>query len=138
MTDDPVLFQNGMELIFRRCESTSGCGSMELCPNQYCPPNATAAATKLSAERQARFQTYPFDQEEHDTNLAARAARYGLDANTATVAATATATAAAATNYSEYYVGSAGQTCTAVRCGLFLRASFCQVPLNPSFVHAEL
>ena len=132
MTEDPILFQNGMQLVFRRCESTAGCGSMELCPNQYCPPNVTAAATRLSPDRQASFQTYPFDQEQHDVNLATRAALYGFDANTAAASpagavaatATATATAPAGTNYSEYYLGEAGKTCTEVSCA-FLLSGYC-------------
>jgi hypothetical protein len=35
-TYDPILFHNGMELVFRNFESTKGCGSMECCPNQFC------------------------------------------------------------------------------------------------------
>jgi len=137
MTEDPILFQNGMQLVFRRCESTAGCGSMELCPNQYCPPNVTAAATRLSPDRQASFQTYPFDQEQHDVNLATRAALYGFDANTAAASpagavaatATATATAPAGTNYSEYYLGEAGKTCTEACSDKKLNCNFNMAPV---------
>lgn len=37
---DPVVWHNGFKLQFRSGESTSGCGSEQLCPNQFCPPGA--------------------------------------------------------------------------------------------------
>lgn len=35
---DPVLFKNGLKLVFRNNEKTKGCGTMDLCPDQYCKP----------------------------------------------------------------------------------------------------
>ena len=39
---DPVLWSDGFKLIFRNCETTTGCGDIMHCPNQFCAPNATA------------------------------------------------------------------------------------------------
>jgi hypothetical protein len=39
---DPVLWSDSLKLIFRNCESTTGCGDLNTCPNQFCAPNATA------------------------------------------------------------------------------------------------
>ena len=120
MTNDPILFNNGMQLVFRRCEATAGCGTMNSCPNQYCPPETAATVNKLSAEEQVGFQSYAYDPHQHQQNLATRAAHYGLvdsSNNAAAAAAFGVASAAAnstaaTTNYSEYYLGKAGQTCT--------------------------
>lgn len=30
---DPIIFNNGFNLIFRNNEKTQGCGTMELCPS---------------------------------------------------------------------------------------------------------
>jgi hypothetical protein len=38
---DQIVFHDGFSLQFRAGETTSGCGSTLLCPNQYCPPNQT-------------------------------------------------------------------------------------------------
>ena len=35
---DNVVWRDGMALVFRRCEDTSGCGDMMHCPNQFCSP----------------------------------------------------------------------------------------------------
>jgi len=35
---DPVFFNDGLVLTFRNNENTYGCGSMDLCPSQYCAP----------------------------------------------------------------------------------------------------
>ena len=42
---DPVLWHDGIKLVFRNCETTAGCGDLEHCPNQFCPPNTTATTT---------------------------------------------------------------------------------------------
>ena len=41
---DPILWHDGIKLVFRNCETTSGCGDLEHCPNQFCLPNTTARA----------------------------------------------------------------------------------------------
>jgi len=40
---DPVLWHTGFKLQFRSGESTEGCGSEQLCPNQWCPRGGSAA-----------------------------------------------------------------------------------------------
>eukprot|EP01049_Picozoa_sp_SAG25_P005170 SAG25_NODE_344_length_9418_cov_328.220815_10_plen_607_part_01 len=35
---DPLLFADGLELVWRNGENTTGCGAMASCPNQYCSP----------------------------------------------------------------------------------------------------
>ena len=42
---DPIVFHNGFKLQFRSGESTSGCGSELLCPNQWCQPDKKPAGT---------------------------------------------------------------------------------------------
>ena len=42
---DPIFFDDGMTLVFRNSETTTGCGDTQHCPNQYCPPGATATRT---------------------------------------------------------------------------------------------
>ena len=37
---DPLFFDDGMQLVFRNSESTTGCGDTQHCPNQYCAPGA--------------------------------------------------------------------------------------------------
>ena len=37
---DPLFFNDGLKMVFRNSESTTGCGDTEHCPNQYCPPGA--------------------------------------------------------------------------------------------------
>jgi hypothetical protein len=39
---DPVVWKDGMKLVFRVGEETAGCGDCEHCPNQFCPPNTSA------------------------------------------------------------------------------------------------
>lgn len=41
---DSVVWHDGMQLVFRNCEATAGCGDLQHCPNQYCPPGATASS----------------------------------------------------------------------------------------------
>jgi hypothetical protein len=38
---DPLFFDDGMKLVFRNSETTSGCGDTEHCPNQFCSPHTT-------------------------------------------------------------------------------------------------
>jgi len=33
---DPILFNDGMKLLFRNNEKTAGCGSLDFCPDKYC------------------------------------------------------------------------------------------------------
>ena len=40
---DPVLFADGVELVWRNGEDTTGCGDTQHCPNQYCAPGQDAA-----------------------------------------------------------------------------------------------
>lgn len=40
---DPVLWHNGMRLVFRCNEQTQGCGALDSCPNQWCGTNRTGA-----------------------------------------------------------------------------------------------
>lgn len=47
---DPVLFRNGMALVWRNCESTSGCGTPALCPNQFCYPGQSGVALNSTVE----------------------------------------------------------------------------------------
>eukprot|EP00935_MAST-01C_sp_MAST-1C-sp1_P001287 g1287.t1 len=49
---DPVLWSDSLKLVFRNCESTTGCGTMAQCPNQFCPPNATAVETRDAQQQQ--------------------------------------------------------------------------------------
>jgi len=46
---DPVLWNNGFQLIFRNCETTTGCGDLQHCPNQFCAPNASAVDLEATA-----------------------------------------------------------------------------------------
>lgn len=39
---DPVLFRHGASLVFRNCETTSGCGTPALCPDRFCYPGQVA------------------------------------------------------------------------------------------------
>ena len=48
---DSVVWQNRMKLVFRNCETTSGCGDLEHCPNQFCN-GTTRAAWKKSQQQQ--------------------------------------------------------------------------------------
>ena len=50
---DQVVFHDGFSMQFRAGETTSGCGSELLCPNQFCKPNATAPARDVDARRSA-------------------------------------------------------------------------------------
>ena len=61
---DPVLWHDGMALIFRCGEATSGCGELEHCPNQYCPPQESDADSQTFA--------YGYDEKVHQENLARR------------------------------------------------------------------
>ena len=51
---DPILFDDGLQLVFRNMESTTGCGDMAHCPNQYCKPGAGPDA-RFSATKGASF-----------------------------------------------------------------------------------
>jgi hypothetical protein len=51
---DPVVWRDGMSLVFRVGEVTQGCGDCDHCPNQFCPPNKTAVVTDDASERQLR------------------------------------------------------------------------------------
>ena len=33
---DPVVWKDGLKLVWRNCETTSGCGNTSFCPNQWC------------------------------------------------------------------------------------------------------
>ena len=37
---DPLFFNDGLKMVFRNTESTTGCGDTNHCPNQYCAPGA--------------------------------------------------------------------------------------------------
>jgi hypothetical protein len=37
---DPLFFNDGLKMVFRNSEDTTGCGDSNHCPNQYCPPGA--------------------------------------------------------------------------------------------------
>lgn len=61
---DQVVWHDGFELHFRVGETTSGCGSEQRCPNQFCPPHQRrpsvreqeqAAVTLLLAQRAAEL-----------------------------------------------------------------------------------
>jgi hypothetical protein len=39
---DPILFNDGLSLVFRNMEDTTGCGNVSHCPNQYCAPGAAS------------------------------------------------------------------------------------------------
>lgn len=47
---DVVVWHNGFKLQFRSGESTSGCGSEQMCPNQWCAPGAAPKETTSSAQ----------------------------------------------------------------------------------------
>lgn len=40
---DPLIFDDGLRLVFRNGETTTGCGDTDHCPNQYCAPGQAAA-----------------------------------------------------------------------------------------------
>lgn len=40
---DPILFNNGLNLIFRNGEVTHGCGDMQTCPSMFCRNNRSTA-----------------------------------------------------------------------------------------------
>ena len=56
---DPILWNDGMQLVFRCSEDTTGCGDTEHCPNQFCDPGVDDFG-------------YEYDVEEHRANLARR------------------------------------------------------------------
>ena len=58
---DPVMWNDGMQLVFRCGEATEGCGDTGHCPNQFCPP--------ASGDRD---YTYDYDEALHEQNLARR------------------------------------------------------------------
>ena len=60
---DPVLWNDGMELVFRCNEDTTGCGDTEHCPNQFCEPSASG---------QQSVYSYEFDEAVHAANLERR------------------------------------------------------------------
>eukprot|EP00040_Diaphanoeca_grandis_P021192 m.112903 g.112903 ORF g.112903 m.112903 type:complete len:595 (+) comp28226_c0_seq2:35-1819(+) len=105
---DPVLFHNGMQLIFRRCEQTQGCGSMAYCPNQYCPPGSNASAD-------VSFKSYDFNQHQLDADVERRALENNHDVDV--VMSSSSSVGVGDTNYSEYFLGPVGQTCT-VACAV--------------------
>jgi hypothetical protein len=37
---DPLFFSEGLKLVWRNGEDTVGCGDMQHCPAQYCPPTS--------------------------------------------------------------------------------------------------
>jgi hypothetical protein len=37
---DPLFFNDGLKMVFRNTEDTTGCGDTTHCPNQYCAPGA--------------------------------------------------------------------------------------------------
>ena len=37
---DPLFFNDGLKMVFRNNEDTTGCGDSNHCPNQYCRPGA--------------------------------------------------------------------------------------------------
>lgn len=37
---DPLFFNDGLKMVFRNSEDTTGCGDANHCPNQYCAPGA--------------------------------------------------------------------------------------------------
>ena len=45
---DPLLWDNGFQLIFRNMEDTTGCGDLEHCPNQWCSQNHEAEKSPVS------------------------------------------------------------------------------------------
>jgi len=48
-TANPVLFSDGLKLISRNGENTTGCGDTEHCPNQCCAPGAGPDSTAFAA-----------------------------------------------------------------------------------------
>jgi hypothetical protein len=40
---DPLFFSEGLKLVWRNGEDTVGCGDMQHCPAQYCPPRALSS-----------------------------------------------------------------------------------------------
>jgi len=63
---DQVVFHDGFNMQFRAGETTSGCGTELLCPNQFCPkagqaavsdPRQTAEVEALLGRREAERQT---------------------------------------------------------------------------------
>lgn len=62
---DPILWNDGMQLVFRCSEDTQGCGDTDHCPNQFCP---STTAPKDDATK----YTYEYDLEEHQQNLKRR------------------------------------------------------------------
>eukprot|EP00041_Stephanoeca_diplocostata_P025931 m.691229 g.691229 ORF g.691229 m.691229 type:complete len:578 (-) comp22853_c0_seq5:924-2657(-) len=62
---DPLMWSNGLKLVFRNMEDTTGCGDYLHCPNQYCKPSTAAkaysapakATTKSSVVEYAQYKT---------------------------------------------------------------------------------
>jgi len=96
-TIDPVVFRNGMQLIFRRCEKTQGCGSMAYCPNMYCPPGSDANPV---------YKPYDFDQQRLDESIATKTETQ--------LGQSMAATSNTDVNYTEYFLGKAGASCNDV------------------------
>ena len=47
-THDPIIFQNGMKLVFRNNENTDDCGTIDCCP-RYFQPHDVKFSSKLIA-----------------------------------------------------------------------------------------
>ncbi len=49
---DPLFFSEGLKLVWRNGEDTVGCGDMQHCPAQYCPPTSLRHDTVGTLEEQ--------------------------------------------------------------------------------------
>jgi hypothetical protein len=107
---DPILFNDGLRLVFRNSEVTAGCGSMEQAPNQWCPPNASAVDFSAYAAQAAADKG---------------CARLGSSPGALT--GTGSTATPASVDYGQFFLGKQGQNCDEachdVAAGQFCNAS---------------
>eukprot|EP00937_MAST-01D_sp_MAST-1D-sp2_P006755 g6755.t1 len=55
---DPLLFSDGLKLVFRNGETTTGCGDEGHCPDQWCSPGAEPAGRGAAAAAPVAYDEY--------------------------------------------------------------------------------
>ena len=60
---DPIFFSDGLSLVWRNGEDTTGCGDTMHCPNQWCPPgqNGRSDGSARLERRPETYQTVDYD-----------------------------------------------------------------------------
>jgi hypothetical protein len=123
---DPVVWKDGMKLVFRVGEDTSGCGDCEHCPNQFCPPNATAMETDSESQRQLQDDLSRRYAEMEKDRMRRRLAheRKAVMHEILSEGIVGVVSAAPTTpDYSEYHLGAQGATCDATCTKLQLKCN---------------